>query len=527
MDSRKTGAWRLLAPLVPIAAFWILNARALRSWWMTDDPCLLGAALQRGLLTHFYDPETWRALSGTVLMPWTPFSLGLDHAFFGLEPRFFYAHQLLSFSLLLVLGYLVLRTFAGRLAAAGALTVFAVSAPSFAVASQLMNRHYLEGLVLALAAYLCFRRAVLKDRRLWAVLGAVLYALAMTAKEVFVPLVVLLPLVPLGSWRQRWIQALPFAAAAALYLPWRIYMLGWANILAGYLPSGQSAGPGHVLAMAALDAPWRLAALGFVALAVLIVLRRNRPALILGAAAVVVLVLPLLRLSALMVAPRHFFLPALAAAMLLAAALQGLPRRVAVPVVLVLCGLTLNNLLATPIWRGYDTQRDRYRVEGEVILKQDKGVLLTRLQDTQYLRCLAEIRQDTEIESTGATFCGDGCWCSDQPGLELWRIEDGVLQSATPVTACAEKRPLNVDLRYDRARGRLAWSFGPWNEGRWHVLLVTEHGTSIPVPLVASGEISITLAAGLRTVVRYTSPEGWQTYSPALDPTAGEVWQRP
>ena len=45
-----------------------------------------------------------------------------------------------------------------------------------------------------------------------AILSAVLYSLAMLAKEIAVPLVFLLPLLPEGSFRRRLTLAVPHAA---------------------------------------------------------------------------------------------------------------------------------------------------------------------------------------------------------------------------------------------------------------------------------------------------------------------------
>src|SRR6185369_15458276 len=58
------------------------------------------------------------------------------------------------------------------------------------------------------------------------------YALAASAKEIYVPLVVLLLVVPQGSWRTRLLLVVPFAAVALGYVFWRGWMLG--GLLGGY-----------------------------------------------------------------------------------------------------------------------------------------------------------------------------------------------------------------------------------------------------------------------------------------------------
>lgn len=93
-----------------------------------------------------------------------------------------------------------------------------------------MTRHYLEGLLAALCASALF---VLSVRRppgpaatMLAVAGATLLLLATTAKEIYVPLVILLAFLPESSWRRRLRALAPFAAVAVIYTLWRFWMLG-------------------------------------------------------------------------------------------------------------------------------------------------------------------------------------------------------------------------------------------------------------------------------------------------------------
>ena len=214
-----------LALLLPLGFFALMNRGALDSWWAYDDPCLLRSLAKYGAWAHFVEPTVWRGVSGTLLMPWVLLSFGLDYHLFGLDPVGFYAHHLLSFALLITVGFFVLRRFLAPSFSALALCLFVVSVPSFVVAQQLMNRSYVEGLVFTLASVALFHHSLVLRRLRWAFAGALAYALATTSKEIFVPLVVILPFLPVANPRTRLTYAVPYVAVAIVYTFWRTAML--------------------------------------------------------------------------------------------------------------------------------------------------------------------------------------------------------------------------------------------------------------------------------------------------------------
>lgn len=535
-----------LALATPLGLLLVFHLRTLDSWWIHDDPCLLASAFRGGIAPHFYDPQVWRGLSGSVLMPWTILSLGVDAELFGLRPAAFYAHQLVAFGVLVTVAYVLLRRSArfSAWSASLALGLFVASVPSFAVARQLMNRHYLEGLILFLAALALYSRSVDTGRRGLAVAGAGLYLAATTAKEVFVPLVAVLPFVALGSWRSRLLSALPFAVAALLYAPWRLYMLGWANSFSGYVARSDAPRPfdfRKAASMLGLERPWELVAAALIlAGAVALAVRRwprLGPALLVFALVVGLPLAPVLG----ELGPRHFLLAALGAGVLVAGVLGPwlAPRRrtlAAVGLALVL--LALHTVANAPIRRGYGREVERHRTEGSFVLEATAtGVLLTELADPSYLKCLVELRRDALHAPPGPGFCGDVCWCGEAfAGAAFWHAEDGGIAAvdAPGDTACAEDRELSVEMTYDRGAGRLAWRLGPQREdgGAYQILLVSggdPGNVSMPVPVASAGEAPWNLGEPFRWIVKYRSSAGWRTYSPilTLDPEVGFLrWER-
>ena len=510
----------------PLGLFWALNHPALGAWWIRDDPCHLTLIVEHGLWRPFFHAI------GFFLTPLLHFSLGLDLSLFGPEPRAFYGHQLISFSVLIVAGYGFLRAWMKPSGAGLALALFVASIPAFAVARLLMNRHYLEGLILALASLALYRRSVAGGRVPMAILAAGLYLLATAAKEVFVPLIVLLPFVAAGDRRRRWRHALPFVLAAGVYGLWRLFMLGWSNSLSGYGALGgefRSAALSNVPQLLGLVEPWQLViAAGAGTAAIVTLARRSRFAALGLGAGLVALAAPLVPVAA-RLEPRHLFLWAFAAAAVLAAALEAPARGIdrfaplrALAGTLLLV-LALASLARSDFRHHFGPALDHHRSEGRFVLEDSQtGLLLTTVDHSTFLECMAKLRRDVLGRPGGPGFCGDACYCSERlPAERLWRYADGRLvvveEPAGAGCALGGGRALEIDLAHDRAAKRMSWTFGPYPDGAYEVLLISgaeTPGVSIPVALPRQGSMPYWLFEPLRFVVRYRSPEGWQTYSP-------------
>ncbi|MEZ5671052.1 MAG: hypothetical protein R3E08_01180, partial [Thiotrichaceae bacterium] len=220
-----------LAILIFIGIFYL---PAIQYWWLEDDPLFLQGIAKYGVLAHFYRPEVWQDLMPYHLMPWVIASFGIDWQLFGLNPSGFYWHHFISFALMISIAYKVLRLFFPIWICGTVLIVFVVSLPSGYALQLLMVRHYIEGLGLSLLAYWFYIKALQTHRTRWAYLGSLFYLCATTAKEIYVPLVVVLPFLPIGNWQRRVKMLLPFMIVAFFYVVWRTYMLGIDHLFAGY-----------------------------------------------------------------------------------------------------------------------------------------------------------------------------------------------------------------------------------------------------------------------------------------------------
>lgn len=239
-------------PLAALACIGVatlaLYAGSLRLWWCFDDPAILLHAWRYAPQEYFLAPKAWQALIPYSLQPWLSASYDLDLSLFGFRPVGFFAHHLLALALCAWCLQRVLAVWVGQgWALAGAL-LFLVGAPQAVAAQQLMVRHYVEGLLFyLLALWLVLRR--LQGGHVANGWGAGLaFALAASAKEIFLPMGLLPFVLPVGNWRQRLRTAWPWLVVMVLYVPWRYHMLG--ELVGGYVPQGGLTGlqPGDVLA---------------------------------------------------------------------------------------------------------------------------------------------------------------------------------------------------------------------------------------------------------------------------------------
>jgi hypothetical protein len=240
----------------------IYHADALSGWWLWDDPQLVLHALRTTPFEELFVPEKYLTLAAHTFTPLLTLSFDVDLAIAGAEPTAFYIHQLAMIALAAVLFFLLLCRFTDSLFAWLAGVMFVIAPPTLLAVRTLMIRHYVEGLVLALAAFLIWTR---RTPRSDAATGVV-YLLAMLAKEVYAPL-------PLFLLYQAWAagdrgarlmrRAIPLVIAGIVFVSWRAWMLGsWGGFgtIAGARPLlrlpvevwGEISGPQPIWAVLAI-----------------------------------------------------------------------------------------------------------------------------------------------------------------------------------------------------------------------------------------------------------------------------------
>jgi hypothetical protein len=249
----RAAAINVVVWLVPFVVFASVYHAGLNAWWMNDDSAILLSVIENGVLPHFYRPMPELGQPPSNLTPWLFASYGIDYTIGALNPRIAYVHHFLAWAAALATLTVALRLFLHPAIAALVLIWFILAVPTSTVIELLCTRHYLEGLLFAtlcILAYAAYRR---NGRLRYVAVSALLYAMAMMAKEVFVPLGPLLVLhfalfadVPperpretgtAGALRRTWAACAalwPHIALAAMYVAYRGYMLGFDHLLSAY-----------------------------------------------------------------------------------------------------------------------------------------------------------------------------------------------------------------------------------------------------------------------------------------------------
>ncbi len=221
-----------------LSYFLLYNHIIYYGWWTGDDPAILYFIVKNNVLKYFYDPSIWQYISTSNLTPWINLSLGVDYKLFGLNPHLFFLHQFISGFILIFTFYLILKEFFSRFPAFLMSYLFMLSVSVCSIIHLIWLRHYMEGFIFSSLAFLMYIKSIKNDSLVLSLIGSFFYAIALTAKEIYVPLVGILFLYP-NSFRKRYIRnILSFILIAFLYVFWRVYMLGFKNIIITHrLPS--------------------------------------------------------------------------------------------------------------------------------------------------------------------------------------------------------------------------------------------------------------------------------------------------
>jgi hypothetical protein len=550
-------------PLLLIVVWWLYHP-IFDAGWLADDPRLLRSVSEHGWLAHWYQPTVWRSLSGSFFTPWLTTSFAFDLGLFGLSSTGFYAHHLVSLGVALLLLHILLSRWMSFMCATLAVLLLTLSASTAGILQHLMTRHYIEGLCFYMIAVLLLYESPRASgttvgaqrqgtgRRVWAALGAALFALlAMACKEVYLPLVAAVTLAPSGLGRNRRLRRMtPTWLALIFYLGWRLVMLGPGNMFTGYGSlANQSVSIAPWLEIAGGHSPG-LAALIVLMVAIVVVLYRLRGWPSKTVVVFWLLISVLVSASILPVAgspaPRYLWLPTIWCAVTVAALLEHLVRkRVVSMAVLAIMALMLSWSAGavgySPFWRVRPVLRAHKLVTSYVLTGGDSGtLLLTDLGSPLHFHSLAWLRRHQLGLGDGPRVCRDLCVCRlngvttalQQLGEELHPVP----VPERPELCGDAMAPLVVAVDYLPDQSRLRWRFEGAAAGRWAIAgpsdvnHVSGHFREVP----AAGEISFTLHEPYLFVVRYEHEDGWFSDSPwlRLDPSEPPApvelrWQRP
>jgi len=515
-------------------------------WWMADDTQVLKQAAAHRFWEYFTVPSAWRELTPFNLTPWLTALYDLDLFLFGLAPAGFYAHHLALCALLAVTIPMVLRLWLPPVWAGAAVLFFVLSPCYTENVYYLMTRHYGEGLLWSLWALFCSVKAQRTRRLQWAWAGAGFYAAASLCKEIYVPLVLLLPLLSAedggaaaslrpAEIRKRLPFFTPFLVTAVTYLLYRRWMLG--HWVGGY-PAQDHFGVSwtHVNHLLLADHWWIGAGAATLALLGIVgpVARRGERAFlavltVLAAAAPLYPVLPAL-------SRRHLFLPTFLLAAAAAAGLSFLSssgksgRGAALALVLILAlGFFQANLDTR---RELDPVTDGYEVQGRFLwdVATPSDVLFVDSIPAWYFHGLQWLGANHEQGKMEGQPVIDLCslaatrgsipawrryWSYDRQSARIVKADTRAIQAKLEACSRQLRADVALDVRIWREQGSTFWSLGPFEEGDYS-LVDSETGSSVPLP--KTGRIAAVMFedawAADRMRVCYAHPAGWKACAP-------------
>jgi hypothetical protein len=507
----------------------LLYRKVTRLWWIWDDTYLLHIVSEHRIADYFVDGSVWRSMPQQLFTPLLTTSYDAELALFGLNPVPFYVVQLIEVAALAVALAFALRLWMSRAAAASASFLFLVGTPVVVMAARLMLMHYIESVILSIVAAALFACAMRRGRKLPAIGSALLYLLAMLAKEIAVPLLLVLLVLPERDLRARVRAIWPHGLALIIYCAWRYAMLG--KLIGGYV---WTFGPGEVpllvvrtiARIAGTFAGPRLAiGIPFVLIILMGMLLRLRSrfsavAILIAFAAAIGPIIPV----AAYYEQRFAWCAWICTTIVFAAGTDTLRNR----------GLALSLMIAAPLL-GAMVNRQQWKSEFTLAKRvSDEARVFTDLAPGDFIRMPAippgEMFQVAWVKEfllhrPGGTlwFYDDLYLCSGQRPRRVFGFDERtkrVREMTAQIPALASRycgsfrpnEPLEIHLHYNERRHLLTWDLGPYDDG---YTFVSGNGF-LAYEVQRHGGLQLFGMKDATFRLRYRSPRGWVTYSPDL-----------
>jgi hypothetical protein len=515
---------------IPVILLWILYHHTLGNWWLIDDPCHLFYISQNGIYPAFFDPA--KGFSPINFTPWEPLSLGIDYLVFGFNPLPFYWHHMLSLSILLLCANVILLRFLSPFVAALSLSLFVASVPLCDAANHLMTRHYIEGLIFALVSIYLFMKAQEKDDANIFYGSALFYFLACLAKEIYVPLIVIMMAFPPSIMKSHLKSLYPFLAVAVGYTLWRFYMLNSSGMLSAYphipvMVKDILYLPLSIIKTMGWDNIWQLMMAGLLSMAfVLYILKNNWRSNAFILLFAICVILPIMPVASTLYS-RYLFLFSFVYFIGIGLGLQYLCEapflrtfKTEMVVIIAVVSIMVSVFHVQKNIRGWQAYGKEISVEGKFLLyNNDPNNLLVTAHGHCYW-AFSALRKTVLGLPQGASYCIRDCICPYlYPDKQVWVNINGQLfkysgkmEKETPED-CGDKRKLKIDFSY--TNGKLKWQFGPYREGKYFIFLKGWDSGLIQVKREGEMDRKFDLENDY-IIVKYESYEGWKTYSPVL-----------
>jgi hypothetical protein len=508
-----------------------LYHRSFSGWWTFDDPQILKAAFENPPWKYFFVPHVLRSFQPANLNPLILLSFDFDFVFCGLNPKIFYVHQFLLIWGIGGLTYHLLRRLVSFFWAVLGPALFTLSVPVLNCAYQLMTRHYLEGLFFSILAIHVYVFSIKKGRFSWTWMGAFLYFLAASAKEVYVVLPLMLIVMPVTGWKPRMRFLSPFFMVMGFYALWRRLMLGkWvggygqalglSDILEGFERIPSELFYGRFMGVATFCAALFI---------ILYIIRKRRNLsicfwvwgiLLLGP------ILPVINISA----PQRlllFFSWSFFFALSWALGnfkLRNIYLKVGIVGVVFLLGFSVS-IRATMLRPELEKACAAYEAHGRFIMegKRFEVLLPSEVYGNWYAAGLLWLRKNVlhqappmvvydEIDLAGLNDKVTNCYYFDEKKRKVLKASGGISEILSGWKKRVRKETVDVSFSYDS--GMLSWIFGPFRSGQYSIITYGESGSRMWLP--KQGRLRKDLSEPRVFRIRFDSFEGWIAYSDLL-----------
>jgi hypothetical protein len=501
----------------------LLYRKVLRLWLTFDDANLLRTTFDYSFLDVFTNPRVWPQ------QLFTPLLVATFHAMrriFGFDPSRFYLLQLAIAALTVALVYAAVRQFLDWKRSFAAAALFVLGPPVSSVVVQLSTVHYFLAISFCALAVIAYAAALRRPSIAMDAVSVLCYFLAMLAKEVAIPLPLLLVALPLRDVRTRVRFAIGHGAAAIAYFLWRRAVLG--TFLGAYGWQIDAHEWPRLLVLLPLRIMERAAGAGLAVGLLVVVLMtltiafaiRSRRAFLLLIAAIVVAGAPLIPLAK-EVSRRYVAVPWLAWSVAFAAATTRRDKRLAAALLVTVPLLAVASNRAE--WRKEYPLRRRMSDEARFYFYDlPPGALLRNplvppaaMGEVQWLKTVHFGRP------AGAWFYDDIFLCSGGAGSRpVFEFEGRRIVEITPRVGeitkqfCGSIRndaPLSAVFHFRYPA--LYWDLGPYPDGKF-TAVIANGVQAFEIP--RRDALKLPGMSGISLRIRYDAPAGWTTYSPEI-----------
>jgi hypothetical protein len=521
-------AWLLLLLIT-----WSLYSSVVNLWWTYDDTQILKHAILYRPYQYFLKPLIWQELSANFFTPLLTLSFDTDIHLFSLNPKWFYLHHLTVIWLCSVMIYVVLKRWVqGSFAFLGSI-LFLIGSPVAVMSQQLMTRHYLEGLLVALIALYLFVKGLDRGEMKWSYYSACAYTISIAAKEVYVPLVFVLLALPCSNLKNRLKHTLPHFVAFILYVVWRWWMLG--TTVGGYGNKIEIEDvillPNNIVnlffGLKSIKSIVVISVAVFISI-IFFLLRRWRGAIFglwVGAFAI----LPLIAVSNALTY-RHVLVTWVATTVLLVFVLRLSWNIKLIGKIVCICLLTVIAFQiasqSIKIWNDNLIIAKQMSAEGKFIFEEAKinDVLRQPAFEGHYFEGINWLKSFYYGRNGNAVWFYDDIYLCENSlyGKRVWGYagDEQKLKDITNLIPDLTKNYCNrvrfdvpLIIKGNYAKNVISWELGPYSYGRYSFII---GGVNTRKDIPQKGSLIAHFQNGVIFRVRYESPEGWITYSPYL-----------